>query len=293
MRRTVRAGMLTPSENVSVAKRSFTRPVVNSLSTISLSIGSMPAWWYSTPRAARFPDLAGVVGVLHLVPCGQLIEEPEHPAALLRREQVSPGVSSGQPLAVHPAEAEVDRGHQLALLEVVEQVVRGCPDQVLHLTPRLAPRSPATAPVAKVALEPSLLLEVPPNLVEGPGAPAGDPHLVGEGDRSALLHDDLDVRTPHLADPRGEVVHVRHRGGQGHDADVIRRVDDGLFPHGAAFAVVQVVDLVEDHEVADCPGQPVGILEDRVPEDLRRHDQQRRSGWIVTSPVMIPTCSSP
>ena len=44
-KQTVRAGMLTPSANVSVAKSSRTHPVVNRRSTISLSIGSMPAWW--------------------------------------------------------------------------------------------------------------------------------------------------------------------------------------------------------------------------------------------------------
>ena len=47
---TVRAGMLMPSASVSVAKTTFTRPALNSCSTDSLNVGSIPAWWDATPR---------------------------------------------------------------------------------------------------------------------------------------------------------------------------------------------------------------------------------------------------
>ncbi len=47
---TLRAGMLMPSASVSVAKTTFTSPWLNSCSTISLKIGSIPAWCAATPR---------------------------------------------------------------------------------------------------------------------------------------------------------------------------------------------------------------------------------------------------
>ena len=46
---TVLAGMLMPSDSVSVANTTFTRPASNSSSTVSLNTGSMPAWWAAIP----------------------------------------------------------------------------------------------------------------------------------------------------------------------------------------------------------------------------------------------------
>jgi hypothetical protein len=47
---TERPGMLMPSDRVSVAKTALTSPAVNSSSTTSLKVGSMPAWWAAMPR---------------------------------------------------------------------------------------------------------------------------------------------------------------------------------------------------------------------------------------------------
>jgi hypothetical protein len=47
---TVRAGMLMPRARVSVANTARMRPAVNSSSTISRKVGSMPAWWAAKPR---------------------------------------------------------------------------------------------------------------------------------------------------------------------------------------------------------------------------------------------------
>ena len=47
---TVRAGMLMPSASVSVAKTILTRPALNSCSTHSLNVGSIPAWCEAMPR---------------------------------------------------------------------------------------------------------------------------------------------------------------------------------------------------------------------------------------------------
>ena len=49
---TVRAGMLMPSANVSVANTALTSPATNSSSTVSLKTGSMPAWWAAMPRSS-------------------------------------------------------------------------------------------------------------------------------------------------------------------------------------------------------------------------------------------------
>ena len=49
---TVRAGMLMPSESVSVANTTLTRPASNSSSTVSLNTGSIPAWCAATPAVS-------------------------------------------------------------------------------------------------------------------------------------------------------------------------------------------------------------------------------------------------
>ena len=49
---TERAGMLIPSARVSVANTALTRPAVNSSSTTSLKVGSIPAWCAAIPRSS-------------------------------------------------------------------------------------------------------------------------------------------------------------------------------------------------------------------------------------------------
>lgn len=49
---TVRAGMLIPSANVSVANTARTSPAVNSSSTVCRKAGNMPAWWAARPRSS-------------------------------------------------------------------------------------------------------------------------------------------------------------------------------------------------------------------------------------------------
>jgi hypothetical protein len=89
------------------------------------------------------------------------------------------------------------------------------------------------------------------------------------------LDDDVEGRGPDLRHPRREVVDVRNRGGEADHPDVLRGVDDRLLPDRAALDVVDVVDLVVDHR-ADVL-EASRILEDRVPEHLRGHDQQARA----------------
>ena len=46
---TVRAGMLMPSDSVSVAKTTRSSPAAKHSSTVSRKTGTRPAWWAATP----------------------------------------------------------------------------------------------------------------------------------------------------------------------------------------------------------------------------------------------------
>ncbi len=48
---TVRAGMLIPSDRVSVAKTTWRRPAAKQASTASRKAGTSPAWWAATPAS--------------------------------------------------------------------------------------------------------------------------------------------------------------------------------------------------------------------------------------------------
>jgi hypothetical protein len=48
---TDRAGMLMPSDNVSVAKTTFSKPAVKASSTASFMGGTIPAWCAATPAS--------------------------------------------------------------------------------------------------------------------------------------------------------------------------------------------------------------------------------------------------
>jgi len=52
---TVRAGMLIPSDRVSVAKTAFKSPAEKQASTASRNAGTMPAWCAATPLEALEP----------------------------------------------------------------------------------------------------------------------------------------------------------------------------------------------------------------------------------------------
>ena len=48
---TVRAGMLIPSDSVSVAKTTLTSPAAKASSTASFIGGTIPAWWAAKPAS--------------------------------------------------------------------------------------------------------------------------------------------------------------------------------------------------------------------------------------------------
>ena len=100
----------------------------------------------------------------------------------------------------------------------------------------------------------------------------GEPHL--ERDRTLGPRHRLDgaAQTGH---PRRDLTDVADRRRESDQADVLRRLDDQLLPHGAARVVVDVVDLVE-HDVADSIDARGLVVED-VAQNLGGHHQHRRA----------------
>lgn len=72
-----------------------------------------------------------------------------------------------------------------------------------------------------------------------------DEHVLLQRHGPDLGDDHLGVAA-HGVQPIAELLGVGHGGAQGDQAHARRQVDDDLFPHGAAEAVGEVVDLVHD-----------------------------------------------
>ena len=98
----------------------------------------------------------------------------------------------------------------------------------------------------------------------------GEPHL--ERHRALGARHGLDgaAQSRH---PRRHLGDVADRRRQADQADVPRRLDDQLLPHGAARVVVDVVDLVED-DVADTVDAR-GLVVQHVAQDLGGHHDHR------------------
>jgi hypothetical protein len=88
-------------------------------------------------------------------------------------------------------------------------------------------------------------------------------------DRTLLL-DDHPGRAPEGRQPLSELLGVGHRGRQAHHGHRQREVDQDFFPHGASIGVLEVVDLVHDHDIEVLEGG--APLVQHVPEHLRGHD---------------------
>ena len=173
--------------------------------------------------------------------------------------------ASSQPLR----EDEEDRREEVLLPQAVEDLQAGGARHA-RLGPPLPPSAPALTAVLERADRPDevrVRLRRRTRPEEAVDAPV-DQHVVVEGDGPVLGHDDVQVAAD-LPQPRAELLRVRHRRGQPHDPHVRGEVDDDLLPHGAAEAVRQVVDLVEDDEPQG--GEVVARVE-HVPQHLRRHD---------------------
>ena len=108
-----------------------------------------------------------------------------------------------------------------------------------------------------------------------------DEEVVDELDRPLVLHHRRH-RPADRADPAGELVGVRDRGGQADEPDVVGCVDDHLLPHRTAVRVLEVVDLVEHDPREGVEGPGAGV--DHVAEDLGGHHHDRR----VTVDGVVP-----
>jgi hypothetical protein len=104
--------------------------------------------------------------------------------------------------------------------------------------------------------------------VDALGAAVAHQVEVLELDGAALL-DDRHRRPPDGLHPVGELLGVGDGGGQAHEVDLGRGVDDDLLPHRAPVGVLEVVDLVEHHVAQPVEGRRAGV--DHVAEDLGGH----------------------
>ncbi|MEZ5203894.1 MAG: hypothetical protein R2701_05820 [Acidimicrobiales bacterium] len=105
-----------------------------------------------------------------------------------------------------------------------------------------------------------------------PRCPVADEEVVHQLHRPLVL-DHRDGGTARRFDPPRELLGVRHGGRQAHEAHRRGRVHQDLLPHRPAVAVLEVVDLVEDHpaELGKRPRPRV----DHVAEHLGGHHDDR------------------
>ena len=90
-----------------------------------------------------------------------------------------------------------------------------------------------------------------------------------EGHRTMIGGDETG-RSPSLTHPCRELLIVGHGRRETYQLEILRRVDDHLFPDGAPGPVLEIVHLVQDHETDLVESGPLGI--DHVAEHLGRHD---------------------
>ena len=101
-----------------------------------------------------------------------------------------------------------------------------------------------------------------------PGLGVLDQVPVVEGDGPLVLHHHRRGATDG-ADPVGQLLGIRHRCRQTHEADGGGEVDDDLLPHRTAVRVLEVVDLVEHHPLEAL--QRRGPAVDHVAQHLGGH----------------------
>ncbi len=257
-----------PSASVSVAKTALTRPRTNSSSTTSLE-----------GRRARLDDLADP-------DAGRLVVEPQ--------PRVEALLDGG--LAAGAAEDERDRRQQPLRVEPIDDLGPARrpdprPLAALPLPVGLADHL-AAPPVARVVRARVLHLgqadevgvDLPPGdaaaavvrlLLEEVVDPAPGQDVLPQRYGAALGDDHLRVAA-HRVEPVAELLGVGDGRGERDERHRLGKVDDHLFPHGAAEAVGEVVHLVHDH-VPQAP-QGLGARVEHVAEDLGGHDDHGRVG---------------
>ncbi len=242
------------------------------------------------PAPRHRHHFAVLLARVELIETDQLLLQLHHPPPFVLVEQLAALVVPREALAVLPAEREHERGQEPVPLEPVDERrgVRGSDERLEAPAPTAPPVAPAGPPAAVLVLAQSLAPARRPRTpgslelalahaldhlqVERPAPRRVQPVVQGNGTPGGLDH--LHVLSADLGEPRAELLHVRDRRRKADEADVLRREDQALLPHRSALEVVHVVDLVE-HDVLDF-GQVLGVLEDRVAQDLRGHDQDPR-----------------
>ncbi len=207
---------------------------------------------------------AGVAGQLKLRDEG--VEQPEDLLAFVLVEQVAVAVATRVVLASQPREAEVQRRQPVHMVQVRDDVARA---RRVALA-RAQDAAHLVGPQAALELE--CAVADAPEVFQRRLADARQPDVMLEGHRPLVFLDHRHGQPlAHAGDPGGKLGHVRHGCRKANEADMLRREEQTFFPHRAALNVVDEVDLVEDDVLHII--EPSGILEDRVAEDLRGHDQ--------------------
>ncbi len=179
------------------------------------------------------PHLAGPPGVgvvgekgidAQLEFVGLLLAHQRHMGHLLHRFVAAPA-----------AKNKIDGGQHVALLQ---------------LTHDKGQAHPAAAPPTGLPLGGALFLELGVDCllrdVEQGHQPLAGAVVKLERHRAKVGVDQLGGAVDFLQ-PVGQLARIFYRGGEGQQLNLGRAIDDRLFPHGAALAVVHVVALVEHH----------------------------------------------
>ena len=212
-------------------------------------------------------DRQVLVGNVAGAPRGHVLDDPRLVGRGQAQARAQALLDGG--VAAGPAEDERDRGQQPRRVEPV--------DDLRAVRRGVAPRAVAAASWPARRLPDRLAVRQPDQVrVDLPAAVVGEQvvqpsvheHVLPQRDRAVLVDDDLGAAA-HLLEPVAELLGVADRRGQGDDAYAFRKVDDHLFPDGAAGAVGEVVHLVEDHVAEVLQGRRARV--EHVAQDLGGH----------------------
>ena len=91
-----------------------------------------------------------------------------------------------------------------------------------------------------------------------------------------MLRDDDVGAAAHRIEPSPELFDVRDGRGEGDNSDVVGKVDNRLFPDGAAEPVGKVVHLVQDDVPEPLKGGRIGV--EHIAQHLGGHHKDRGLG---------------
>ena len=255
---TLRAGMLIPSESVSVAKTSFTSPQREQLFDGLLEDRAASRRDATTRRApvrrrtSSKRKRAEVVGL-----------DRDRDAISANSRMIS--LSLGVEVSSIPARTHASTASSQPAREKMKTIAGSMSSRCERLRrPRRASvcagcRSSTGADAGAADAMPTRRRRSPvprsgratgSASVSLPSSSSGwksraDHHEVAQLDR-ALAFDDDPRLSPERPEPVAELLDVGHRRGQAHDATSSGEVDQDLLPDGAAVLVLQVVHLVHD-----------------------------------------------